>query len=209
MLDRIGDVDGRAVDTGFLHRAIQQFSRRPDERFSLQVLLVTRHLADHDDLGVLRPFAEHRPRGVFVEVAARAIGRLGAEPRDGVFSPMSGMSTSAAKRSFWGMFASTPENGEGPPSVPEPSRSSERPLTRRLLGACIYEPTLYHAGLGVTLSGAGGDDGWLDQFRTQARAANRTVLALTAALFVGWIAIIEPTYSELKAVVREIWTRFS
>ena len=59
MLDRIGDVDRRAVDPGLLERDVEQLPGRADERPSGEVLLVTRLLADEHDRGIQRTFAEH------------------------------------------------------------------------------------------------------------------------------------------------------
>lgn len=41
----------------------------------------------------------------------------------------------------------------------------------------------------------------LKELRSEARAANRTVLTLVLSLIVSWLAVIEPTYSEFQSVV--------
>ncbi len=71
MLDGIGDVDRRAVDLRRLQRPVEQLSGGPDERPPGEILLVARLLADEDDRGIQRAFAEHRLGRMFVEVAAR------------------------------------------------------------------------------------------------------------------------------------------
>ena len=66
MLDRIGDVDRRARDAGFLQRGIELLARRADDRPPGDVFLVARLLADEHDRGVERPFAEHCLRRMLV-----------------------------------------------------------------------------------------------------------------------------------------------
>ena len=79
MLDRVGDVGRAPVDPGLFERRVEQLTGGADERASGEILLVARLLADEEDAGVERAFAEHRLGGAFVEVAAGAALGLGAE----------------------------------------------------------------------------------------------------------------------------------
>ena len=77
MLDGVGHVDFAAVEARGGKRFVEQASGRPDERPPLQIFLIARHLADEDDLGISRSFAEDGLRGVLEEVAALAMsGRV-------------------------------------------------------------------------------------------------------------------------------------
>ena len=76
VLDRVGDVDARAVDPGLLQRRVEQLAGRADERPSGEVFLVARLLADEHDRRVERPFAEHGLGRMLVEVAAGAFARV-------------------------------------------------------------------------------------------------------------------------------------
>ena len=76
MLDRVGDVGRAAVDPGLAERAVEQLAGRADERAAGEILLVARLLADEQDPGVERAFAEHGLGRAFVEVAAGAAHRL-------------------------------------------------------------------------------------------------------------------------------------
>ncbi len=73
MLHRVGDVDGAAIDTGFLHCAVHHLSRGADERPADGVFLVAGLLADEHHLRVGRAFAEHRLRGRFKQMTTPAI----------------------------------------------------------------------------------------------------------------------------------------
>ena len=64
VLDRVGDVEVLAIDPRRLERAVEQASRRPDERQSLLVLLVAGLLADQHHARVRVAGAEHRLGGV-------------------------------------------------------------------------------------------------------------------------------------------------
>ncbi len=46
-------------------------------------------------------------------------------------------------------------------------------------------------------------DDWLDAFRTQARASNTAILAVTLSLVLAWFTVIEPTYQEFETVVHD------
>ena len=81
MLDRVGDVGALPVDAGLGQRAVEELAGGADERAAGQILLVAGLLADEQDAGVERAFAEHRLGGAFVEVAAGAAHRLGADRR--------------------------------------------------------------------------------------------------------------------------------
>ena len=75
MLDRIRDIDPAAVDLGLVQGAFQQAARWPDERLTLQVLLVARLLADQHHPGVLGALAEHGLGGLTPQVTGLAGGR--------------------------------------------------------------------------------------------------------------------------------------
>src|SRR3954454_12232920 len=69
VLDRVGDVDERAVDPGLDERLVEDPARRADERMTLAVLAVAGLLADEHRLGLRRPLAEDRLRRALVELA--------------------------------------------------------------------------------------------------------------------------------------------
>ena len=91
VLDRVGDVDPRAVDARLVQGLLEQAPGRADERLALEVLLVARLLADQHQLralaalpedslgGVLPQFAAPAGGGRLLELldAARPLGRLG------------------------------------------------------------------------------------------------------------------------------------
>src|SRR3546814_16243823 len=79
MLDRVGDVDLAAFDSGLVERAIEHPPRRADEGATGQILLIARLLADQHDRGADGAFAEHRLRRVLLERATRAALRLVAK----------------------------------------------------------------------------------------------------------------------------------
>jgi hypothetical protein len=79
MFPRISDVNLRAADAGRCQRAIEHLSRRSDEWFVGQVLLVAGLFADQHDPGSLRAFAEHGLGCVFPERAGAAARGLLAE----------------------------------------------------------------------------------------------------------------------------------
>ncbi|EOD69233.1 uracil-DNA glycosylase [Amycolatopsis vancoresmycina DSM 44592] len=68
-------LDRAFAEAGFREGAVQELPGWPDERLAREVLLVTRLLADDEDLRAGRPFAEHGLRGVLVQRAAVAAGR--------------------------------------------------------------------------------------------------------------------------------------
>ena len=76
MLDRVGDIDARAVDPRLAQRPVEHLPGRTYERLAGEILLIAGLLADEHDLGVDRPLAEHRPRRAFVEAAAGALRRF-------------------------------------------------------------------------------------------------------------------------------------
>src|SRR5262249_24004160 len=75
VLDGVGDVELLARQTGFGERLLQHLTRRPDERRTLPVFVVSRLLADEDDAGAGRASAEHGLRRVAIEIAALAMRR--------------------------------------------------------------------------------------------------------------------------------------
>src|SRR3546814_4963003 len=85
MLDRVGDVDLAAFDSGLVERAIEHPPRRADEGATGQILLIARLLADQHDRGAAGAFAEHRLRRVLIERATRAALRLVAQRCPGCF----------------------------------------------------------------------------------------------------------------------------
>jgi hypothetical protein len=72
MLHNVRHINGRAIDSGLLERAVEQLSRRADERMPSKILGVPRLLADQHDFGPLRPFTEYGLRAALVEVAGLA-----------------------------------------------------------------------------------------------------------------------------------------
>src|SRR6476620_2818934 len=76
MLNGIGDVNARAIDSSLFERGIEHFARGPDERATRQIFLVARLLTNEHDRCVERTLAEHRLRGVLVALAARAFARV-------------------------------------------------------------------------------------------------------------------------------------
>ena len=82
VLDGVGDVDVVRRDAGRVHRVAQQRARRADERPALPVFLVAGLLADEHRLGARGSFAEHRLRGVLVEVAPAASRGRVAQARE-------------------------------------------------------------------------------------------------------------------------------
>ncbi len=63
-------------------RPVEQLAGRTHERVAVEVLLVAGLLTDHHELRVRGADAEHGLRRLAVEVAARAVGGVGAEPAD-------------------------------------------------------------------------------------------------------------------------------
>ena len=70
VLDGVREVDGAAVDARLLEPSVELPPGRPDERPSLEVLLVAGLLADEDDARPLAALAEDRLRRGRVQVAA-------------------------------------------------------------------------------------------------------------------------------------------
>ena len=83
MLDGVRDVDVLAGDPGALQPAIEHSTGGSDERVTLQVLAITRRLADEHQLGVPRPFSHHGLRGGLPKVARAAFLDGLAEVRQG------------------------------------------------------------------------------------------------------------------------------
>jgi hypothetical protein len=63
-------------------RLVEQAARRPDERMASTIFDVSRLLADEQQVGVPRPFSEHRLRRAPPELAAAASRRRRPEPRE-------------------------------------------------------------------------------------------------------------------------------
>ena len=72
VFDGVGDVDIPADDTGLFQCPVEEMSGRSHEGMAGQILLIARLFADKQQLGPRRPFAEHRLRGLFIEVTAHA-----------------------------------------------------------------------------------------------------------------------------------------
>src|SRR5205809_1073202 len=73
MLYGVGDVGCLAIDTGLVHRLVQQPPRRTDERNALAILLVAGRFTDQHDACVRVPCAEHSLGRVPVELATAAL----------------------------------------------------------------------------------------------------------------------------------------
>src|SRR5690606_23975675 len=82
-LDRIGDVGLLPVDATIFQDGVEQSPGWPDERPPLDVLPVSRLLADEDHPRPAPALAEHGLSGVFIEVAARAALRFLAQSFEG------------------------------------------------------------------------------------------------------------------------------
>jgi hypothetical protein len=76
MLDRIGDVGRGAIDPGICQRAIEQLAGGADERAPGQIFLIARLLAEEQQCGLGRRFAEHGLRRGLPQRAAPAGQRL-------------------------------------------------------------------------------------------------------------------------------------
>src|SRR4051794_31370667 len=74
VLDRVGEVDVRAVDAGALERLVELAPRRADERMALVVLAVAGRLADEHRARRLPALAEDRLRRVLVEITPATPG---------------------------------------------------------------------------------------------------------------------------------------
>ena len=72
MLDGVGEVNITARDAGALQATIEHPSRGADERMTLDVLAITRSLADEHQLRAPRALAHHRLRGGLPQVAGAA-----------------------------------------------------------------------------------------------------------------------------------------
>ncbi len=81
VFDGVGHITLRPIDAGVGEGAIQQFSRRPNKRSARQILLITRLLADKDNLGRSRSFAEDGLRSMTIEIARFTTLRLALEQR--------------------------------------------------------------------------------------------------------------------------------
>ena len=94
------------------HR-LEEPSRRPDERFSGQVLLVAGLLAHQHQGGVLRPLAEDHLVGPGEEAAGPAAGGGGAERGDGA-GPAEELSTGRSARGVQSTSSKVPFAGNQP-----------------------------------------------------------------------------------------------
>jgi hypothetical protein len=74
VLDDIGDVDLRAVDSGLYERLVEELSGRSDERPAFEVLAISGLLADEDDVCVGGSVAEDGLRAGFPKRAGFAAG---------------------------------------------------------------------------------------------------------------------------------------
>jgi hypothetical protein len=90
MLHGIRHVDFAAIDLRFFQSLVQQFSRRPDKRFSLLVFLVTRLFADHHDRDLPpRPtitrvdLSKHSLRCIAIQIASLALLHRRSQHRQG------------------------------------------------------------------------------------------------------------------------------
>ena len=72
VFDRVRNIDLAPVDGGIAKRTVEQLARRSDKRVPLQVFFVSRLLANHENFGFGRPFAEDGLRGMEIEIAAVA-----------------------------------------------------------------------------------------------------------------------------------------
>ena len=81
VLDRIGDIDLAAVDTGFFHRAIKQLARRTNERPPLPFFLIAGLFANEGNIGVFRSLAERRDRPPATEAWKRESAGLAPQAR--------------------------------------------------------------------------------------------------------------------------------
>src|SRR5688572_988684 len=70
MLHHIRDIDAGSVQSHLVQRPIEKLSRGSHKRTSFAILLVPGLLAQNDDPGILWTFAEHRLRGIPVQVTA-------------------------------------------------------------------------------------------------------------------------------------------
>lgn len=73
VLDRVGHVDRRAVDTRLLEALVEQPTGRTDERMAIDVLTITRLLADEHQTRVGPTLTEHRLGGPVPELARPAV----------------------------------------------------------------------------------------------------------------------------------------
>jgi hypothetical protein len=79
VLHHVGDVDLLAIDPRLLQRVVEELAGRSHEGMPLLVLLIAGLLADEHDLAPRRALAKHGLRGLGVERAGGAVGRLGLE----------------------------------------------------------------------------------------------------------------------------------
>jgi hypothetical protein len=75
VLDRVGEVDRRAVQPGLVDGALQQPAGGSDERQSLPVLLVAGLLSHQQDRWTLRAASGHALRALLPQVTAAARGK--------------------------------------------------------------------------------------------------------------------------------------
>jgi hypothetical protein len=84
VLDGIGDIAAPAVEASLFEAAIEQPAGGTDKGPAGQILLIARLLADKDDLGFQRAFAEDDLRGIPVEITTGAAFGLMPEFGDAV-----------------------------------------------------------------------------------------------------------------------------
>ena len=86
VLDRVGHVDGAAIDARLLEAAVEQPARRSDEGPALAVLVVARLLAHQHHAGARAALAEDGLGAALVEVARGAARGGGAQRRQGALA---------------------------------------------------------------------------------------------------------------------------
>ena len=72
VLDRIGDIDRRAIDPRLFECFVEKGTRWTNKWPAGQILLVAGLFADEHDVGIERPFAKDRLRRIPVKVTALA-----------------------------------------------------------------------------------------------------------------------------------------
>lgn len=72
MLHGVGDIDGKAIDTGFDQRAIEEAAGGSDKWMALAVFLITGLFTNEHDGSRTLAFAEDSLSGMFVQIASVA-----------------------------------------------------------------------------------------------------------------------------------------
>jgi hypothetical protein len=83
VFDRIGHECGPSVDAGLGDRAIENATRRADERQPGQIFIIAGLLADEHHARAGGTLSGHDLRGVTIELAAAALRLFGAETLEG------------------------------------------------------------------------------------------------------------------------------